>query len=152
MSGNVHYSLPSQATHDVSLDRIISPKTDPLGCQPKSGAETVTVEIRNRGTAPLTPGTILTLSCSVDGGPVVQEFQTINASVFQHDTLTFTFATPVDLSALSAYNLTTSVFLGTDSNPANDSVTEIVGSGGSHPVTSLPYTQDFTLTVLAPQH
>ncbi len=142
-NGNIHYS--DRILTDVSLFRIIAPMNDTLDCSLRSSTETVRVRMQNGGLNPITAGTILALSFTLDGNPPVVEMVSVPTTLSTGATFSHTFAATADLSSLGAHSLVCDVVLAGDMNPSNDSLSRTVGSGGQLRVSSFPYAEDFFL-------
>ncbi|MDB4303812.1 GEVED domain-containing protein, partial [Desulfosarcina sp.] len=100
---------------DLSVQAISSPNSGVY-----LGMEDVTATIKNYGTNAQTD---IEVSYTLDGGAAVVE--TISGTLNQGETIEYTFATQVDLSAIGTYVIEVCTTLG-DENPGNDCKTKDV--------------------------
>jgi hypothetical protein len=98
------------APNDIGVTEITAPSTGE-----GLGSETVTVTIENFGTADQSG---FDVNYSVDGGTPVVE--TVAATVTAGNTISYSFTTPVNLSAVGTYNLTSSTLLSGDADASNN--------------------------------
>lgn len=130
---------PTLASLDMGASAITAPGT--TGCY--SNAETVTVTIRNYGTAAIDfSANNVTVTTNVTGAVT----QTLSATVTSGTlasgaTMNVNMSTTLDMSAGGTYNFNASATVAGDGNAANDaiSVTRTV-----QPTVSVPQTVDFT--------
>jgi hypothetical protein len=120
---------------DVGVDSIISPVLPIQFPCIALNAVPVTVHIQNGGINTLTN---FDVSYSFNGGPAVVE--TFNGSLVQAADTNYTFATPIDLSAVSNYTLLAEVTLAGDMNGNNDA---LLANGSVAASAMAPLVEDF---------
>ncbi len=127
------------AVTDVSAP--VSPSGD---CVLAGAAETVTCTVTNFSGTAVTAGSLVPIEYVVNGGTPVPDFILIPAGdLGAGASLTHNFVTPVDLSAPGSYTITVTVMQLGDQNPADDSDSTTVVSGGAGRITSFPWSEDF---------
>ncbi len=104
----------NRADFDLSARSFISPTATSTNL---TAAESVTVEIVNVGTNPISE---FTLMLELDG--VVVSTSQINQELMANDVFTHTFPDPIDLSAIRDYTLRTIVSAARDDNATNDEI------------------------------
>ena len=124
------YDSPS---NDLAMITHLSP----IGGCGLSSSDTVTVKIFNAGSASQTG---IPVSYSSDGGSTYVT-ETITDTIASGDTLTYTFATAVDLSAVNTYSFVVVVSNPGDALNLNDTITFDVVSMPT--ISTFPYYQDF---------
>ncbi len=126
-------SVVINLTSDVGVIAIDAPVS---GCG-LSAAESVTIRVKNFGSV---SESLIPVSYSVNGGPAVNE--TITATIFSGDTLSFTFTATADLSTTGNYVFDAWTSLGGDADNSNDSTLNVTVTHIS-PITVFPYSEDF---------
>ncbi len=145
-NGNIHYTNQMLFTDDLATTKIVSPANDPLSCAAKTSTEVVSFEFRNFGTTTVPSGTVITVSFSVDGGPLTFEFFPLAAPLALGETASYTFTATADLSAIGPHTVTCTASGLIDLDLSNDSLTETIYSGGETRIVLFPYSEDFTVT------
>jgi len=145
------YVSGTSFTGDIALDDImLAPVTPvdvaltnvaaPSGCG-LSTTEFIDITVCNAGDS-LTPGTMIPVNYSVNGGATVSEVITLTAGLLSTcngaGCVNYTFTTPVDFSAPGTYNITAWT---ADSNATND--TAMVVATSSPVFSGIPYFEDF---------
>lgn len=118
------FSIPynfTSAISDAGIAGIISPSNDST-CT-LSAAETVTVLISNLGNTPISN---FDVSYQINSGTVVTE--TVTSTIQPFGTLSYSFSTTEDLSALGTYDIVAYTTLTGDFNNANDTAMQTVAS------------------------
>lgn len=118
--------------NDVGITKIISPVA---GCE-LSAQETVTVEIKNFGTATQTS---IPVKFKVDNGSYYSE--TYGGTLIMNGVGTYTFTQTADLSASGLHTITALTNLSGDADRTNDTVRKTVQN--SPVVDVYPYNEDF---------
>ncbi len=123
--------IKQKPDYDASLNAIVSP-VDDCGLD----QETVSVVIQNNGVFDLSN---IPVSYILDGGAAVTEIYA--GPLTSGQSVTFTFATPADLSVPGSHAIECSVQYPGDLDPSNDTREKQVFHTPF--ITSYPYTQDF---------
>jgi hypothetical protein len=110
-------ATPAQAEADLSVAIITAPLT---GCT-LGVNEKVTLRLFNRGAA-LPTGSGFAVRYKINDAAAINEHITLSAPLAHDRALTYTFATPADLSLPGNYRIDAGVQIAADSNPANDSL------------------------------
>lgn len=121
--------------HDLALVGLVSPLS---GCGLTS-AETVSVQVENRGTS---TESSFTLEYSLDGWLTSTSY-TVNQSILAGETLSISFPGTVDFSAIGQYNCFAEVTLVGDVCSANDLREFLVSNSLS--ISTYPYYEDFEM-------
>ncbi|NNC94480.1 MAG: PKD domain-containing protein [Chitinophagales bacterium] len=124
---------------DSRLSSIISPTAN--SCKLET-SESITVEIQNLGTDPLTS---VPVSYSLDLGAPITETATFSPALNTFETGTYTFTNPIDLSMDELYSLDCWTELNADGNIRNDSLVKIIGSADTVVLDAMDYTTGFEL-------
>ncbi|MBC8047115.1 MAG: T9SS type A sorting domain-containing protein, partial [Fimbriimonadaceae bacterium] len=125
-------NIPNDDPGDLGVVDITSLAT---GCG--LGSEEVSVEIFNIGTD---AATSFDVAYTVNGGtPVVEAYD--GASIPSLESATFTFTTPVDLSASGDYEIKAYTIYATDETPAND--TSLVNVTSIPIISTYPYVETY---------
>jgi len=125
---------------DLELSSIVSPTQ---GCDTRTAAETITIRIKNLDCSPITSGTSIPVSYTVNGGGAINENFVLTSDLNGASTVDYTFTTTTDMSiAGSSYVLTASVSFPADINAGNNTISNHTVQN-SPSITSLPYTEDF---------
>ena len=121
----------------LDIDAAITAITSPVSGISLSNAETVTATIRNNGTTPITTaGMVL----EVNGATIATE--TFTGNIAPGASQDFTFAATVDLSAAGSFEISVTVNVAGDENPANDTYTITVVNTICTPA-SIPWFEGF---------
>jgi hypothetical protein len=115
--------------------KILSVTMPTAGCG-LTANETVTVSLQNVGSAAQSN---IDVAFDVAGGNSASEV--IAGPVNSGDTVTYTFSTAANLSAIGVFNVAVYSDLATDQNRANDTLNVTVAN--SPVISSFPYTEDF---------
>ncbi len=124
------------ANDDIQMMRIESPIFSSCGL---NGNSTLQVKVRNSMNSVRTN---IPVKARVDGGGVISE--TI-ASINANDSITYSFATPFDLSAIGEHNIDVWVDMPNDNVRINDSINSFK-IFNSPLISSYPYLQNFEST------
>ena len=100
--------------YDIEMNAIIAPKPGICGY---TSSDDVTIEFTNQGALALDT---VPFAYQLDNNPIV--FDTLFARVEPGADTSYTFSTPLDLSAIDTFNLTVWANLNTDSNIDNDTI------------------------------
>ncbi|MCB9831472.1 MAG: hypothetical protein H6807_03285 [Planctomycetes bacterium] len=145
-NGTVYYAPQPSLADDISLTQITAP-VDSQGCDFLSTSEITTVTIRNLGMNIVPASTAIQMDLVADGGTPITEFLILANDLNPLDTLNYSFATGVDLSALGSHSIqVTATYFG-DLDASNDSKTINVNSGNPILVNSFPWVENFDSTV-----
>ncbi len=121
-----YLALCTISDHDMGVQNVIAPVT---GCG-LTDVESVTIDVKNYG---FLPQTDVPVYYQLDGGAIVSE--TVPGTIDVGETVTYTFATTVDLSAIDVYELVTWTGLVLDTIVTNDTAYETI--------TNVPIISDF---------
>ncbi|WP_338814386.1 S8 family serine peptidase [Bernardetia sp. Wsw4-3y2] len=124
---------------DLELSAIVSPTQ---GCDLRTATEAITIRIKNLACSPIPSGTTIPVAYTVNGGTAVNENLVLASDLNGAASLDYTFTTTADMSAGGSYVLTSSVNLATDTNGANNAISNHTVQNNP-PITVLPYTEDF---------
>ena len=130
-----NFRLYQPAPNDVGLTALVSPVTN-TSCA--LGAQTVTVRIRNYGTATQTS---IPMTYSVNG--TVVGTATFTGSLAPGATTLFTFPTPFVPAAAGVYTFTATTTLAGDTNPGNNDAPGSTVFTIITPITAFPYNENF---------
>ncbi|MCD4679816.1 MAG: hypothetical protein K8S00_05455, partial [Bacteroidales bacterium] len=134
MRPNMQFTMPSNLINDMG---VVSWEAPVSGCNLSSG-ESVTVKIKNNGTAVQSS---YNLSYSVDdGASFITEI--VNQSINPGDTISYTFNAIADFSSLGTYECSAVVYLAGDEAAFNDTLAGIVVKNFPL-INSYPYLEDF---------
>ncbi|HGY91279.1 MAG TPA: hypothetical protein ENK43_08925 [Planctomycetes bacterium] len=138
------YTQVSPLTDDLSLESIDAPQSSGNPCDALSTTETVSVTFRNLGSNLVPSGTTIPIQLDVDtGAQTAMESVVLASDLNPLDTVSFTFATSVDLSAPGPHIVEVTLAWAPDGNVANDQQTQTVTSGGGNTITTFPWVEDF---------
>ncbi len=130
-----NFQIYQPSPNDVGVTAILAPAT---GTSCTLNAQTVTVQIRNFGSAPQSN---IPVSYTVNGGtPVTGTFA---GPLAPGASASFTFPTSFSAGAQGAYTFTATTNLAGDGNTTNDVVPSTVVFTIVTPITAIPYTQNF---------
>lgn len=124
---------------DLELVAIVSPVQ---GCDTRTATEAITIRLKNLACSPILSGTSIPISYTVNGGAATNENFVLTSDLNGSATIDYTFTTAADMSVAGSYILTASVSLSTDTNAANNTISNYIVQN-SPSITSLPYTEDF---------
>lgn len=132
--------IPAAGTGiDLELLAITSPLQ---GCDTRTATEAITIRIKNLDCSAITSGTSIPVSYTINGGGAINENLVLTSDLGGSATVDYTFTTTTDMSVAGSYILTASVSLPTDTNAANNTISNYAVQN-SPSITSLPYTEDF---------
>jgi hypothetical protein len=106
---------------DPALTELVSPAS---GCM--LGVEPVTIRIFNNNGPALAAGTTILAMFSVDGGSASNHAFTLDEALPTNASRLFTFAAGADLSTPGDHTFSVSIHLGTDTNPHNNGMTNLL--------------------------
>lgn len=112
---------------DMATLRLLDPVS---GCG-LSAAEKIGVIYVSYGNDPVTVGTSIPVSYSIDGAPPVTENMVVNKVLNFNDTIVYYFKTTADLGVGGDYQLTLSVNIPNDSQAGNNTLSETVTNNSS---------------------
>ena len=101
--------------------------------------EPITVTVRNVGDTAYTPGSIIPINYSVNGGPIVSENIIIIAPLATDSVVDYTFTALADFSVTGTYSLKSWVSYAGDLQTGNDTTTAMVYNSSA----TLPYFENF---------
>ena len=137
---------PSASPIDLSILTIVAPSQQTGGCSPLSATASVSMLLRNVGSATLPAGTIVTCQYVHNSDPAVVETFPLASNLASNGFFQFTFAQPVDLSALINQVVTISATIPGDGNLQNNTATRVV----RRVVDSFPWVEDFDPSTTIP--
>ncbi len=109
----VAYDLP-----DLELSRIIDPASS---CELDQD-NPVSVEIVNKGYYRILTDSVITINYSVNSEAPVSEDINLSSTLQPGDSVTVSFSTTYDFSALGTYQLNAGLYYSVDENPSNDTI------------------------------
>jgi hypothetical protein len=109
--------------------------TTPNSACALTGAETVSILVKNFGTDILYPGEVLPLQLIRNGTVVANEEIQIIEEFDPGDVIPYVFATPINMINTGAYTIEAKTNLAYDVNSSNDKFTKVVNAWGSPAVT-----------------
>lgn len=109
-------------SNDVSISEIVSP----AGNDCASGAQYLTVKIRNHGAANSQSNIPITATVSNTSGTVASLSFTYPGPIAPLTTATYTFQSPIVTTAATAYTIVASANMATDQYPANNALTATI--------------------------
>ncbi len=139
----IHYVLENPPMWNLTPQRLAAPGANPQSIIPLSTAEHIAGIFENRGAATIPVGTIIPVSVQVNLLPLIQEFMVLGDPLPPGGTVAHHFAPTIDMSTIGAYSFTLSHGFILDQDPADDSWTTTVMSGGAARVTQYPFLENF---------
>ena len=132
-------AIDDVAVYELLADDLGVASIDgPVGGCSLSATESVSITISNYGSSPQTG---FDVSYTLDGGvPVVETF---TGTLGANSSISFIFATPVDLSGPGPFDIDASTALATDQEPANDAAPTLTIAPLGASVTTYPAINDF---------
>lgn len=147
-SGAVYYSVATSLVTDLEVESVrVEPPSSPRpDCAGFGAAESVSIQLRNLGSASLPVGTSIFLSCSHSynaATALVLGTLTLSQPLLPSATISHVFPGTLDLSGDSSPQLQAALFLPGDLDPTNDNATVTIAAPNVGVVESLPWSEDF---------
>ncbi len=128
---------------DVGAGEITSPDRRLARCQYYSSAEVLSVVVCNPGLTPISAGSAIPMTVSVDGSVVVTESLVLANNLNPGESLPFTFANTIDLEQEGLHTVRVTTNFPGDTQPGNDVLELDFRGGGPGVVSEFPWLENF---------
>ena len=140
-NGRFHYQpLP---THDLAIQSMDAPTTPTSACDTLGSSETVIVTLRNLGSLPIFPGTMIPMTLFVDAVAQPVETLTVSSAVLPGATFQYTFTATADVSSPGTHAIAASHAWASDLVAANNLLGTAVTTTQPTVINTFPLIEDF---------